>query len=61
MWGPTWKSNLPSDLIVCGGGIVSETLPPRDLLENLGNVDDNQLARARESSGFDETGYILKC
>ena len=34
--------------MVCGGGIVSETFPPRDLLENLGNVDDNQLERAEK-------------
>lgn len=33
---------------------MSETFPPRDLLENLGNVDDSQLARAKESSEFDE-------
>ena len=32
--------------MVCGGGIVSEIFPPRDLLENLGNVVDNQLKRA---------------
>ena len=34
--------------MVCGGGTVSETFPPRDLLENLGNVDDSQLARAEK-------------
>ena len=34
--------------MVCEGGTVSETFPPRDLLENLGNVDDNQLDRAGE-------------
>ena len=39
---------------------MSETFPPRDLLENLGNVDDNQLARAKASSEFGETGYVLK-
>lgn len=60
IWGPTWKSNLPSDLIVCGGGTVSEIFPPRDLLENLGKVEDNQLARAERGSESGETGYILK-
>jgi len=39
---------------------VSEIFPPRDLLENLGNVDDNQLARAKKSSESDGMGYILK-
>jgi hypothetical protein len=34
--------------MVWGGGIVSETFPPRDLLENLGKVDDNQLERAEK-------------
>ena len=34
--------------MVCGGGTVSETFPPRDLLENLGKVDDSQLERAEK-------------
>jgi hypothetical protein len=43
--------------MVCGGGTVSETFPPRDLLENLGNAEDNQLERAgkglQNSIGWD--------
>lgn len=46
--GPISRSHLPKGLSIWAGGDAStDGFPPRALLENLGNTEDSQVARAK--------------